>query len=117
MIFDCKFDVSGGNPILKKKSLVKLIEKKETVYLWDIWWIRNTSVRRLHFDRTMSPVSLNEGFKDHKNEQSCFLLYQSLVNISSLELKDMPAQGRGCWKMVFSNSLTSNAQYVKQMEN
>ena len=28
LIFDCKFDPSGGNPILKKKSLAKLTEVK-----------------------------------------------------------------------------------------
>ena len=32
LIFDCKFDASGGIPILKKKSLVKLIEIKEALY-------------------------------------------------------------------------------------
>ena len=29
--FDCKFNASGGNPILKKKSLAKLIGIKETL--------------------------------------------------------------------------------------
>ena len=45
-IFGCKFDATRGNPILKKKSLVKLIEIKETLYLRDIWRIRNPNVRR-----------------------------------------------------------------------
>ena len=35
LIFDCKFDASGGNPILKK-NLAKLIEIKESLYLCDI---------------------------------------------------------------------------------
>ena len=30
-VFDCKFNASGGNPILKKKSLAKLIGIKETL--------------------------------------------------------------------------------------
>ena len=49
LIFDCKFDASGGNPILKKKYLAKLIEIKETLYLCDIWRIRNPNVRRFTF--------------------------------------------------------------------
>ena len=48
-IFGCKFDATRGNPILKKKSLVKLIEIKETLYLCDIWGITNPSVRRFTF--------------------------------------------------------------------
>ena len=48
-IFDCMFDASGGNPVLKKTSLAKLIETKETLYLCDIWRIRNPNVRRFTF--------------------------------------------------------------------
>ena len=33
LIFDCKFDESGGNPILKEKSLAKLIEKNLSIYV------------------------------------------------------------------------------------
>ena len=33
LIFDCEFDASGGNPILKKKFLAKLIEIKETLFV------------------------------------------------------------------------------------
>ena len=49
LIFDCNFDASGGNPILKKKSLVKLLEIKEALYLCDICRIRNPNVRRFTF--------------------------------------------------------------------
>ena len=49
LIFDCKFDASGGNPIFKKKSLAKLIETKESLYLCDTWRIRNPDVKRFTF--------------------------------------------------------------------
>ena len=49
LIFDCKFDASWGNPILKKKSLVKLIDMKKTLYSCDIWRIRNPNVRRFTY--------------------------------------------------------------------
>ena len=48
LIFDCKFDASGGNPILKK-PLGKLIEIKETLCLCDTWRIRNPNVKRFTF--------------------------------------------------------------------
>ena len=49
LIFDCEFDGSGGSTILKKKSIAKLIEIKETLYLCDIWIIRNPNMRRFTF--------------------------------------------------------------------
>ena len=49
LIFDCKFDASGGNPILKKKSLAEVTEIKESVYLCDIWRIGNPNVKRFTF--------------------------------------------------------------------
>ena len=49
LIFDCKFNASGRNPILKKKSLAKLIEIKETLYSSDIGRIRNPNVKRFTF--------------------------------------------------------------------
>ena len=48
-IFHCKFDASRRNPLLKKKSLAKLIEIKEALYLCDIWRIRNPNVSRFTF--------------------------------------------------------------------
>ena len=49
LTFDCKFHVSGGKKSLAKKSLAKLTEIKETLYLCDIWRIRNPNVRRFTF--------------------------------------------------------------------
>ena len=49
LIFHCKFDASRRNPLLKKKSLAKLIEIKEALYLCDIWRIRNPNVSRFTF--------------------------------------------------------------------
>ena len=49
LIFHCKFDASRRNPLLKRKSLAKLIEIKEALYLCDIWRIRNPNVSRFTF--------------------------------------------------------------------
>ena len=49
LFFDSKLDAQGGNPIIKKKSLVKLIELKENYDLCDIWRVRNTKSKRFTF--------------------------------------------------------------------
>ena len=43
LVFDCNLEACNGNPVLKKKSLIKskFIEIKESLNLCDIWRIRN----------------------------------------------------------------------------
>ena len=41
LFFDSKLDVNNENPILKKKSLAKLVKLKESFDLCDIWRVRN----------------------------------------------------------------------------
>ena len=36
LIFDCKLETNGGNPVLKKKSPAKLMEINESLNLCDI---------------------------------------------------------------------------------
>ena len=124
LIFDCKFNASRLNPILKKKCPAKLIEIKGSLYSCDIWRIRSPNV--LYFGRTTFPVSLNKGlvFSLISN-----ILQESIIKSDvlasyytnhspiflSLQLKDIPTRGKGFWK--FNNSLTSNAEYVEKMKN
>ena len=49
LFFNSKLEAQGGNPTLKKKSLAKLIEFKETCDLCDIWGVRNTKPKRFAF--------------------------------------------------------------------
>ena len=44
--FNTSLETKDGNPILKKKSLTKLIEIKKTLDLCDIWKIRNPKLKR-----------------------------------------------------------------------
>ena len=41
VVVDCELETNGGNPVLKKKSLTKLIKINESLNLCDIWRIRN----------------------------------------------------------------------------
>ena len=126
LIFDCKFDASGGNPILEKKSLAKLIEIKETLYLRDIWRTRNSDVRRFTFRQ--NHVS---GFIERRLDfflisnilQEFIIKAYVLASICtdhppiffSFQIKDTPTQGKGFYK--FNNSLTLNAEYVEKMKS
>ena len=49
LFFNTSLETQGGNPILKKKSLAKLIEIKETLDLCDIWRIRNPKSKHFTF--------------------------------------------------------------------
>ena len=50
MFFNTSLETQGGgNLILKKKSLAKLIKIKETLDLCDIWRIRNPKSKRFTF--------------------------------------------------------------------
>ena len=54
LIFDSKLEAQGENPTLKKKSLAKLIESKETYDLCDIWCVRNLISKRFTFTQKYS---------------------------------------------------------------
>ena len=104
LIFDQTFDASGGNQILKKKSIAKLIEIKETLFLFDIWRIRNPNVRRFTFRQNqvsdfierrldfflISNILQESVIKTGVLASSC--TDHSLI-FFSLKLKDMPTRG------------------------
>ena len=49
LFFNTSLEIQGGNSILKKRSLAKLIEVKETLDLCDIWRVRNPKSKRFTF--------------------------------------------------------------------
>ena len=49
LFFEVKLEAQGGNPVLKKKSLAKLIQIKEKFDLCDIWRVRNPNTKRYTF--------------------------------------------------------------------
>ena len=59
LFFDSKLDAQGGNPTIKKKSLAKLIEVKESYDLCDIWRVRNTKSRRFTFTQKHSSFNVD----------------------------------------------------------
>ena len=49
LLFDQKLESGGGNPILKKLALSKLIELKKSLNVCDIWRIRNPKSKAFTF--------------------------------------------------------------------
>ena len=52
--FNSKLEAHGGNPTLKKKSLAKLIEFKETYDLFHMWRVGNKKSKRFTFTQKYS---------------------------------------------------------------
>ena len=63
LLFDSKLDAQGGNPTMKKKSLAKLIELKESYDLCDIWRVRNMKSRQFTFAQQHSPGFFQSGLE------------------------------------------------------
>ena len=49
IFFDSKLDAQFVNPIIKNKSLAKIIEIKESYDFCVIWRVRNTKSKRFNF--------------------------------------------------------------------
>ena len=49
LFFDQKLESAGGNPILKKLAVSKLIELEESLNLCEIWRIRNPKFKEFTF--------------------------------------------------------------------
>ena len=69
LIFDCKLETNGGSPVLKKKSIAKLIEINESLNLCDIWRIRNPPKKALH-------ISSESGFWFHSKKTRLFFRFK-----------------------------------------
>ena len=54
LLFDWKLDAQGGNPTIKKKSLAKSIELKESYNLCNISRIRIMKSKQLNFTQKYS---------------------------------------------------------------
>ena len=125
LFFDQKLESAGGNPILKKLAVSKLIELKESLNLCDIWRIRNPkskvfTFRQRHFsgilqrrlDYLFISNNMQESAKNVKllnalstDHSPLFCSFLTLNNIS---------RGRSLRK--FNSFLISNPNLVSEMK-
>ena len=125
LIFDSKLDAQGGNPTLKKKPLVKLIELKESYGLCDIWRVRNMKSKQFTFTQQHS-----SGFIQRRLDyifisntlQELVTATEILTPIStdrspvifSLSEGNDCLRGKGFWK--FNCSLTKDQNYINEIK-
>ena len=124
LIFDTKLDSSGGNPILKKKSLTKLMKILLKLDACDIFRVRYPHQKRFTFHRKNPSIqrrldyffisnSLQECIGDVKILPS-FMSDHSPVFVSVNLLPDI-VRGKYGWK--FNNSLLHDDKFPTEMRN
>ena len=127
LIIDCKLETNGGNPVLKKKSLAKLIEINESLNLCDIWRIRplppptpppppqKKEKHVTYFIRIRFLVSFKYTSRFcQENRCFCIFPHRPSTIFFSFEKGNGSVRGRGLWK--FNNSLILDSKYIESME-
>ena len=125
LFFYLKLKAQCGNPTLKKKSLAKLIEFKETYDLCNIWTVRNTKSTRFTFTQKHS-----SGFIQRSLDyvlisnilQEFVTITEILTPIStdhslvlfSLSKVENTIRSKGFWK--FNSSLTKDQSSIIEIK-
>ena len=123
LIFDSSLDSSGGNPILKKRSLAKLMKIMQKLDVNDIFRVRYPLLKRFTFHRKNPMIqrrldylfpsnSLQEYIGDVKIISS-FMSDHSPVFFSINFFQDS-VRGRYGWK--FNNSLLQDVDFPTKMK-
>ena len=125
LFFDSKLKAQGGNATLKKKSLAKLIEFKETYDLCDVWRVRNTKSKRFSFTQKHASAFIQRRL-DYilisNTLQEFVTMTEILTPIStdhspllfSLSKEKNTITGKGFWK--FNSSLTKDQNYIIEIK-
>ena len=124
LFFNRKLESSGGNPIVKIRSISKIFNLLEDFDLCDIWRIRNPKTkqftfRQKHFSGVIQRI-LDYLFISNSLQESV----GKIENLNSLQSDHLPIKccfnttfnyicGKGLWK--FNNSLVENKEYVEKM--
>ena len=91
LFLDCSLDAKGGSPSLEKHSLSKLIEIKQKLDLYYMWWVRNPkkmqyAFRQQHFSgliqRRLDYIFISHNFQEVVKDSE--ILYIMSTNHSAL---------------------------------
>ena len=125
LFFDQKLESAGGNPILKKLAVSKLIELRESLNLRDKWRIRNPkskafTFQQRHFSgilqRRLEYLFISNNMKESAKNVKILNalstdhppLFCSFLNLSNIS--------RGCGLCKFNSFLISNTNFVDEMK-
>ena len=126
LFFDSNSDVMGGKPILKKRSVAKMVELKEEYDLCDIWRISNPLENSFTFQQNHSQGILNrrleyifisnklQEFSNKAITLSIFKSDHSSVSVIISNYKKIKL-GSGLWK--FNDSLISDEDFTEKLKN
>ena len=125
LFFNPKLDAQGGNPTIKKKSLAKFMELKESYELCDIWRVRNTKSRRLTFTLKYSSGFIHSRL-DYifisNTPQELVTTTEILTPISTdhfpvfFSLSKEKKCVRGIEFLKFNSSLTKDQNYITEIK-
>ena len=125
LVFDCNLQTCRGIPVLKKKSLAKFIEIKESLNLCDIWRIRNPKFKRYTFrqnhssgfiQRRLDYFFVSNVLQERVKKPdilASFATDHSLILFSLNQMSEV-SHGKGLWK--FNKSLLLNKDYVEKIK-
>ena len=125
LVFDCNLEACGGNPVLKKKSLTKFIEIKESLNLCDISRIRNPKFKRYTFrqnhssgfiQRRLDYFFVSNVLQERVKKTdilASFATDHSPILFSLNQMSEF-SHGKGLWK--FNKSLLLNKEYVEKIK-
>ena len=120
-----KLETSGGSPLLKKQSISKFLEIKESLNLCDLWRVRNPKMktftfRQRHFSgliqRRLDYLFISQKLQESVKKiqiLSSFSSDHSPILASFVISNNVSLRGPGLRK--FNNSLVTNAKFVEEM--
>ena len=123
--FNEKLETSGGSPLLKKHSISKFLEIKESLNLCDLWRVRNPKMktftfRQRHFSgliqRRLDYLFISQKLQESVKKIQIFSSFSSdhsPILASFVISNNVSLRGPGLWK--FNNSLVTNAKFVEEM--
>ena len=125
LFFNVKLESYGGNPVFKKRSVVKIVELKGTYNLTDIWRIRNPKANQYAFRQNHVSGFLQrclDYFFISNNIQEFILDTDIIPAISSdhspilisFSKEKQHSKSSGFWK--FNNSLLSDNIFKEKLK-
>ena len=126
LFLNSKFDAKGGKPAIKKKSLAKLIQLKESYDLCDTWRIRNPATSTFTFRQKHSAsfihhrldyIFISNTLQEFVNDiriSTSLPADHSPVHLSLVK-EPKHTKGNGFWK--FNSSFMKDHIYVSEIKH